>query len=120
MAIPRPSILSELGQQTFASGAVRDSQHNKKRFDLIPIPALCRIADRFTLGATLYGEDNYQKGIPFRRMYASLLRHIYQWAAGEKSEDHLAAVCTNAIILMYYEQQIKDGILSAELNNLFV
>lgn len=107
-------------REDFSSGARRDVQTSKPRFDLIPVQALRRLADLYARGAEKYGEGNFEKGIPFKRVYASLLRHLYAWAEGEATEDHLAAVAWNAFALMYYEEQIKAGKLPADLNDMHV
>lgn len=105
-------------REDFNTGARRDIQVNKPRYDLIPPIALKRVADLYARGAQKYGENNYQKGIPFRRVYASLFRHMMQYVEGDRVEDHLAAVAWNAFALMYYEEEIAKGRLSAELNDL--
>lgn len=100
-------------RQSFPSGMVRDVQDGKPRFDLIPVEGLHRLADLYARGAEKYGEDNWKKGQPYSRAYASLFRHLIQWREGDRSEDHIAAVAWNAMALMYYEEQMP------ELNDLF-
>jgi hypothetical protein len=95
-------------RQEFDSGMVRDTQDGKPRFDLIPIGPLARLANLYMRGAVKYDENNWQKGQPYSRAYASLLRHIYAWRAGEATEDHLAAVVWNAMALMYYEEKMPE------------
>ena len=62
-----------------------------------------------------YNDNNWQKGIPLSRVYASLLRHTIQWAAGDTSEDHLAAIAWNAATLMWTETAITNDLLPTEL-----
>lgn len=90
-------------RQEFDSGMVRDTQEGKPRFDLIPTQPLRRLADLYARGAIKYAEDNWQKGQPFSRAYASLFRHMIAWREGDVSEDHLAAVAWNAFTIMWYE-----------------
>lgn len=104
-------------REEFDTGAVRDIQESKPRFDLIPTCALRRIADLYSRGAVKYGENNYQKGMPFTRVYASLLRHLIQYREGDREEDHLAAVAWNACALMLYEDSIDKGKLPKSLND---
>lgn len=59
------------------------------------------------------GDDNWKKGQPYSRAYASLFRHLIQWREGDRSEDHISAVAWNAFALMYYEERMP------ELNDLF-
>lgn len=104
-------------KEVFSSGYNRDSQEDKIRYDLIPLDSLKRIAELYTRGAKLYGDDNWKKGCPYSRVYASLLRHIFAYREGDKTEDHLAAVCWNSMALMYYETEIKKGNLSKEFDD---
>lgn len=91
-------------KETFPGGAQRDSQKGKPRYDLIPPLALRRVADLYTKGAEHYGDRNWEKGMPFSRMFASLLRHAYQFAMGHREEDHLAAVVFNALGIMHFQE----------------
>jgi hypothetical protein len=90
-------------REKFESGAVRDVQEDKPRYDLIPPGPLYRLAMHYTNGAKKYGERNYEKGMPTSRIIASLMRHVEAFRLGDKSEDHLAAVAWNAFALMFYE-----------------
>jgi len=105
-------------RENFDTGARRDVQVDKPRYDLVPVSALKRLADLYARGAVKYGENNYQKGIPYSRVYASLFRHLIQFREGDKSEDHLAAVAWNAFALMLYQDEIEKGNLPAELDDL--
>lgn len=102
-------------RDVFQTGARRDTQAGKPRYDLIPPSALRRVAELYARGAEKYGDRNWQKGIPINRLYASLLRHIYQWAEGDNVEDHLAAVIFNAMAIMWTEEQIEEGNLPVDL-----
>lgn len=90
-------------RQEFQTGMVRDVQHGKPRYDLIPVGPLTRVANLYARGADKYEEWNWVKGQPYSRAYASMLRHVMSWRSGDKEEDHLAAVIFNAMALMYYE-----------------
>ena len=100
-------------RQSFSTGMVRDVQDGKPRFDLIPTEGLRRLADLYARGAEKYGDDNWKKGQPYSRAYASLFRHLIQWREGDRTEDHIAAVVFNAFALIYYEENLP------ELNDLF-
>lgn len=95
--------------QTFKSGAVRDTNENKPRPDLIPGCCEQRIGHHFRIGAEKYGENNYQKGIPSSRSLASLCRHLSKLKNGETDEDHLAAIVVNAMFIMYNEWKHGDN-----------
>lgn len=105
-------------REEFSTGAVRDDGGQKTRYDLIPVGPLKRLADLYARGAQKYGEGNFERGMPFTRVYASLLRHIFAWALGDREEDHLAACVWNAMALMFYEDQIASGGLPDGLNDM--
>lgn len=112
-------VTKDSGQrEDFETGARRDVQAGKPRFDLIPVGPLTRLAELYARGAEKYGDHNWQKGMPYRRVYASLFRHLMQWATGDRSEDHLAAVVFNAFALMFYEGEVKAGRLPKELEDM--
>ncbi|MFZ7134356.1 MAG: dATP/dGTP diphosphohydrolase domain-containing protein [Eubacteriales bacterium] len=88
----------------YASGAVRDVEEDKIRWDLIPLEALERVAIHYTKGAKKYGDDNWKKGVPDKRLRRSLLRHTIQELLGQTDEDHKAAIVFNALALIYNEE----------------
>lgn len=102
-------------RQGFETGAQRDTQTDKPRYDLVSPIALRRLAELLARGASKYGDRNWEKGIPLSRSYASLFRHMMQWAEGDVTEDHLAAVMCNAMFIMHTEEMIKQGKLPDEL-----
>jgi len=109
-----PFVTKDSGvREEFSTGMVRDTQENKPRYDLIPTGPLKRLAELYMRGAIKYSENNWKKGQPYSRAYASMFRHMVAWREGEASEDHLAAICFNAFALMYYEQN------SPELDDIF-
>ncbi len=119
--MPDTYVTLDSGQrEDFLTGSRRDTQAGKPRYDLIPLVPLRRLADLYARGAEKYGDHNWQKGQPFQRTFASLLRHVFAWAEGERTEDHLAAVAWNAFALMYYEDMILKGQLPRELDDLKV
>jgi hypothetical protein len=90
------SELKDSGKmQEFNTGAHRDSDEGKGRFDLIPYEALQRLAVVYQKGAKKYGENNWKKGMPIERFADSGCRHIYKYLAGWKDEDHLAMALWN-------------------------
>lgn len=111
MANPTPSVeperfvtLDSGERQEFGTGAKRDSQEGKPRFDLVPTFALQRVADLYARGAEKYDDNNWMKGIPATRCLASLERHLHQFKQGDVDEDHLAAVVWNALAIMHYQE----------------
>lgn len=90
-------------REEFAAGAVRDTQHGKPRYDLIPPGPLQRVAELYARGAEKYEPFNWVQGIPTSRFLASLMRHLEQYRQGDKVEDHLAAIVFNAFGIMHFE-----------------
>jgi len=92
-------------RQRFDTGAVRDTQEGKPRYDLISPLALHRIAMLMMRGAVKYGDRNWEKGMPQDRLLASAMRHLYAWInKPDDGEDHLAAVCFNVMAIMHFEE----------------
>src|SRR5690349_11712680 len=84
---------------------VRDTENGKARFDLLlplGIPyaeqMLTRDAQLMARGAEKYEARNWEKAngeAELARYRSSALRHLMQWIAGERDEDHAAAVRFN-------------------------
>jgi hypothetical protein len=100
-------ILDSGNRTEFASGAVRDLQDGKGRYDLISPIALRRLAVHMENGAKKYGERNWEKGIPLSSFFDSAIRHLYKWLGGDREEDHLAAAMWNIHCLIHSEE--KNG-----------
>lgn len=92
-------------RQHFNTGAVRDIQVGKGRFDLIPPKAMFRLAKHFENGAVKYGDRNWEKGIPVSRYLDSALRHLFKYLDGRKEEDHLAAALWNISCALQTEME---------------
>jgi len=97
-------------REQFGSGAQRDTQVNKPRYDLIPAAPLKRLAELMARGAVKYGDNNWTKGMPASRFMASLMRHVEAYRLGERDEDHLAAVVFNAFAIMFFENSEHDDL----------
>lgn len=103
-------------RQQFNTGAVRDAQSGKGRYDLLPMRAIARLARHFEAGAKKYGDRNWEKGIPISRYMDSGMRHLCKYMQGERDEDHLAACAWNIMCAMDTEERIlKDNILEKKL-----
>jgi hypothetical protein len=107
-------------RQLFDSGAVRDTASGKPRPDLISPFFVERLGRHLGLGAEKYAPWNWAKGIPNSRCFASLMRHLTQFAQGDESEDHLAAAACNLMFMIHNEEteartvhlKLKEGMLS--------
>jgi len=105
-------------RQEFPTGARRDTQEGKGRFDLLPCHAITRLAKHFENGAKKYGDSNWRKGIPLNRYLDSALRHLFKFADGERDEDHAIAAAWNLLCLIETEKMINDGELPKDLDTL--
>lgn len=90
-------------REDFSSGAKRDTQDGKPRFDLVPPVPMRRVADLYTRGLEKYGENNWTKGMPCTRYLSSAMRHLEQARAGDTEEDHWAAAVWNLFAIMHFE-----------------
>ena len=88
----------------FPTGAVRDSDADATRYDLISPQAMERLAATYAEGAAKYSDHNFRKGIPYSVMANHALRHIYRWLAGEDGEDHLAHAACGLFGLIEFEE----------------
>ena len=106
-------------REQYATGAQRDTEEGKGRFDLIPHAGLLRLAELYRRGAVKYDDHNWRKGIPTTRAYSSMIRHAHEAAEvytctqlGKESplanEDHLAAVVFNAFIIIQNEADAEE------------
>lgn len=105
-------------RQTFGTGAVRDTAEGKTRPELITPFGLHRLAEWYRLGAIKYADRNWEAGMPYSRVTASIFRHLISWMMRDKTEDHLAAIAWNAFALMHYETMLERGMLPIELNDM--
>lgn len=97
-------------RQEFSSGAKRDTEKGKPRYDLISPQALTRLANLMARGAEKYDEWNWSKGMNMSRLYSSMNRHMIQFYLGDKSEDHLAAVMFNAMAIIHFEETGREDL----------
>ncbi len=111
--------LQDSGQrQEFATGAVRDRQAGKGRFDLLPPAAILRLARHFEKGAAKYSQRNWERGIPLSRFLDSALRHTFSFMEGRDDEDHLVAAAWNLLAALETEHRAVTGRLPKELLDL--
>jgi len=100
----------QMGQET----AGRFSE-GKIRHDLVAPWALNEIARVYTYGTIKYSDDNWWKGLRWKRdVFGCILRHAWKWFRGERNDDesglhHLAHAAWNCMALMEYERN-KIGI----------
>lgn len=105
-----PEIKDSGERREFDTGAVRDIQLGKGRYDLIPHEAVRRLAVHCEKGALKYGERNCEKGIPTKSLLDSALRHLHKYAEGITDEPHLDAAFWNIAFIMYNEKYFPEGV----------
>lgn len=82
----------------------------KVRHDLIAPWALNEVAKVYTYGTQKYDDDNWWKGLKWKRdVFGCILRHVWKWFRGERYDDesgvhHLAHAAWNCFALMSYER----------------
>jgi hypothetical protein len=87
----------------------------KVRHDLVAPWALEQIARVYTYGTIKYNDDNWWKGLKWKKdVFGCVLRHVWKWFRGEQNDDesgchHLAHAAWNCMALMEYERN-KIGI----------
>lgn len=94
----------------FASGAVRSSDADGVRFDLITPIGLRRLAETYKEGSVKYGDNNWQKGFPASDVMNHAIRHMYLWLDGDKTEDHLAHAAWGLFTVMHFEERKPECI----------
>jgi hypothetical protein len=82
----------------------------KARYDLLPPVAIHELTLVYTYGCIKYDDDNWWKGMPWKKVIGPMLRHAYKWLRGEKYDPesglhHLAHLAWNAIALFCYQSK---------------
>ncbi len=85
----------------FTSGA--KSSEEAPRYDLLEPAFLALVAQRMAQGAATHGARNYRKGMDdpafIQDRINHLVGHVVKLAAGDDSDDHLAAAGANLNML---------------------
>jgi hypothetical protein len=105
-------------REEYETGARRDIQEHKGRFDFIPPATLRAIAIHYEMGCAKYGPRNWEKGIPLHTYFNSALRHQYQVIDGKNDENHLMAAIWNLICAYETMLRIQNGVLPKHLYDL--
>lgn len=92
----------------YPSGATRSADAERARYDLLSPVALQAYAERMGMGVAAHGERNWERGMPMSAVIRHLMRHLVLWMAGDKSDDHLAAVIWNAAAAVHFERTRPD------------
>ncbi|MDE2103029.1 MAG: DUF4406 domain-containing protein [Patescibacteria group bacterium] len=89
------------GIRTFETGAVRNSDTDKYRFDLISPIGLRAVAKTAAEGSVTYGDYNWEKGMPAHDLLNHASAHLNNFYAGDRSEDHLAHAAWNIMAAIH-------------------
>lgn len=115
---PAPALKDSGTRQKFQTGAVRDAQVNKGRFDLIPPFALLLLSLIYELGAKKYADRNWEKGMPLSRYLESAQRHIQKYIAGLRDEPHLSMAFWNIAGALHTAAMVYLGVYPDKFNDL--
>lgn len=102
-----PRQCTHLDLNTSKPGEGLRFNKGKRRYDLIPVDALAALADLFTIGANKYAERNWEKGMSYQSVIASLDRHWNDFKAGIDRDPetgclHITHVVWNAMALLTF------------------
>lgn len=103
-----PEIHDSGNRREFESGAVRDIQEGKGRYDLLPWEAIHELALHCEAGARKYGERNVEKGIPIHSFLDSAIRHLSCYMQGKNDEPHLRAALWNIAWAIWTEKKYPE------------
>ena len=106
------------GERDFGTGAQRDPNEDKGRFDLLSPIFLTRLAKHTQKGGQARGERNWEAGMPTGVTLDSAIRHLYKFIEGYRDEDHLAAAAWNIMVTIHVLEMIDRDLMDDELDNL--
>ena len=111
-------IIEDSGQREgYPSGAQRDTNEGKGRFDLISPLFLKRLAVVCEKGAKKYSARNWEKGIPLMRFVDAVERHVNDYKEGKRDEDHMVQCAWNAMCFVHTLEMIERGLLPKTLDD---
>lgn len=78
------------------------------RYDSISPIALRRLAETHYEGDFVYGRYNWRKGLPISDTLNHCIKHLFEYLAGDKKEDHLSHALWGVAAAMHYEETFAD------------
>lgn len=66
------------------------------------------MAEAMAHGAAKYGEGNWTLGMPVKFLLNHALGHVFQYLAGDRSEDHLGHAAANLFMACHSEEAWPD------------
>lgn len=97
-------------RREFETGAVRDIETDKGRYNLVPWDAIHELAIHCEQGAIKYSERNCEKGIPIHSLIDSAIRHLSCYIRGMDDEPHLRAAMWNVAMAIWTEKNKPEMI----------
>jgi hypothetical protein len=87
----------------FSTGAVRSSDAEATRYDLISPIGLEAVARACAEGAAKYSDYNWERGMPVHDLLNHALRHVYRYLGGDRNEDHLGHAAWGLLAAIHSE-----------------
>ena len=98
-------------RETLPNGAQQSQL--AERYALLPPEAKRRLAKVLAYGARKYSDNNWH-GIPLKSHLNHLIRHVIEYLAGDKTEDHLGHVICRAAMAVWAQENIEKEIPDAD------
>lgn len=91
------------------NGGTKHDQ-DKVRMDLFAPEMIEGVSTVLTIGAAKYGDRNWERGMDWSRPYGALMRHMFAWWRGEKTDpetgkSHLWHAGCCLMFLIAYEER---------------
>lgn len=99
---------AEAAWVTFSTGAVRGTDTDGVRYDLVPTVGWRRVGEAMAHGEKKYGRGNWTKGIPTSVHLNHALTHLHDYIDGDRSEDHLGHAAADLFMAMHNEERRPD------------
>jgi len=94
--------------QEIPNGGIRSTDADDVAYDLISPIGLRRLAQTYREGERKYTACNWVKGFPVRSILNHVIRHIFLYLYGDRTEDHLAHAAWGLFTAMHFEETRPD------------
>ena len=96
--------------RVFSSGAKRDNDNDKPCVHSFKAYTRLRFGYHMRIGASKYGDKNWELGMPTDQYFESVDRHLASYLNGDRSEDHLSAILfgIQGVILNEQKEGVKE------------
>lgn len=92
------------GVVEFDTGAVRSDDVEGVRYDLVTPIGLRRVAETCQEGAQKYDDYNWERGMPISDLLNHAISHLYNYLAGDRTEDHLGHAAWGCLAACHSEE----------------